>query len=108
MRSGSVRAGLLTILLDLGALTLCLQPATVRAAGATGWTAGRRGRDGVAKQYGETLPCRGSIASLGAVLGGADREHRAGQPGNESLEREFPLSLGQRCRGCDVEPELHA
>jgi len=64
------------------------------------------GHHRLAQQFREPLPGRGAIAVLGAMLLGADHEHRARQAGSETLEDPPALIIIQRCRGAQIQAQL--
>ena len=44
---------------------------------------------------------------MGAMLGGTDGEHRAGDAFGEPVENAFALDLAQRCGRPEIDTELH-
>lgn len=58
-------------------------------------------------QVGESLPRCGSVASLGAVLLSADREHGSREARGKTLEYPSALLVIESSRRCQVEAELN-
>jgi hypothetical protein len=94
--------------LDVRTPPLGRQPALSRAAaGPCGTARGRRRRGGIGQDGGEPARRRLAVAQLGTVLGGGDREHSAGQPSGQGLQRSLLEHRWQRGRGGQVEGEFH-
>ncbi len=87
------------VALGLGAQSFCFEATTSRATRRAGRSPYDRGSHCVSQGRREALPRRGPVTPLGAVLGGADGKHRAGESLGEAVDGEFALDLAQRrCR----------
>lgn len=65
------------------------------------------GDNRLAKKVGHSLPRGGSVLSLGAMFGRADREHCSRQPRREPLQYATSLHLAQRRSCAEVKTELN-
>lgn len=58
----------LAVALDFGASAFTFESSTHRALRGAGWSPDNGRNHGVPKEFGEALPCRSPVLSLGAVL----------------------------------------
>ena len=95
------------MLLSEGPLPLALQPAPLGAASGLGGAPRDGWDERLAQEGGQALPGCLTVAELGAVLHGIDREHGAVEPVREPIQHALALRLGEGGGGGEVQAQLH-